>query len=209
MRIVVVGGNSRDIGKTSVMAGLIRALPQYGWTAVKLTQYGHGVCSEDGDPCGCAPEEHPFAISEERDRSGASDTSRFLAAGARRALWVRVRQGALETALPALRQALGEDQYVILESNSILGFLQPDLYLTVLDPLTKDFKPSARQYLHRADACLILEPGLEKNCWEGVPVAAFAGKSVFSVSSGSYLTPEITAFVDSRLQIGTPSPAGR
>ena len=33
MAIVVVGGHTRNIGKTSVMAGLIRALPEMRWTA--------------------------------------------------------------------------------------------------------------------------------------------------------------------------------
>ena len=124
MRMVVVGGNSRDIGKTSVVAGLIRALPHYDWTAVKLTQYGHGICAADGKECGCAPEEHPVAVTEERDRGGRSDTSRFLAAGAQRALWVRVRMGMLETVLPALGQAIGDAGHVIVESNSIVRFLR-------------------------------------------------------------------------------------
>ena len=45
--LVAVGGHTRDIGKTSVVSGLICALPQFPWTAVKITQYGHGVCSEN------------------------------------------------------------------------------------------------------------------------------------------------------------------
>ena len=122
MKMVVVGGNSRDIGKTSVVAGLVSALRHYNWTAIKLTQYGHGVCSVDGEECDCAPDEHSFAITEETDRSGKTDTSRFLVAGARRALWARVRMGMLEAALPALRQAIANDKHVILESNSILRF---------------------------------------------------------------------------------------
>ena len=46
--LVVVGGHSRNIGKTSVVAGLIRKLRDRKWTAVKITQYGHGVCSHHG-----------------------------------------------------------------------------------------------------------------------------------------------------------------
>ena len=51
--LVVVGGHSRNIGKTSVVAGLIRKLRDHKWTAVKITQYGHGVCSKNGEDCGC------------------------------------------------------------------------------------------------------------------------------------------------------------
>src|SRR3979409_547618 len=106
MSIVVIGGHSRNVGKTSVVAGLISALRDYDWTAVKITQYGHGICSANGEACDCATGDHSWAISEERDRSGESDTSRFLAAGAVRAFWVRTEQGRLADAIPTLRQRI-------------------------------------------------------------------------------------------------------
>src|SRR6201981_3939242 len=108
MAIVVIGGHSRSVGKTSVVAGLISALPEFNWTAVKITQYGHGICSADGAACDCATGDHSWAISEERDRSGESDTSRFLVAGAAKALWVRTEQGRLAEAMPALRAKIAD-----------------------------------------------------------------------------------------------------
>src|SRR5512146_801370 len=70
MSIVVIGGHSRSVGKTSVVAGLIAALPERRWTAMKITQYGHGVCSVNGEDCGCAVDEHTWAVTPEQDRSG-------------------------------------------------------------------------------------------------------------------------------------------
>ena len=84
MATIVIGGHSRSVGKTSVVAGLIAALAEYEWTAVKITQYGHGICSANGEACDCATGDHSWAISEEKDRGGGSDTSRFLLAGAAR-----------------------------------------------------------------------------------------------------------------------------
>src|SRR5256885_14895841 len=75
MATIVVGGHSRSVGKTSVVAGIIAALPAQQWTAVKITQFGHGICSVNGKSCHCAVDEHTVALSEERDRSGKSDTS--------------------------------------------------------------------------------------------------------------------------------------
>ena len=89
MALVVIGGHSRSVGKTSVVGGLVSALGGFRWTAVKITQYGHGICSANGEACECANADHSWAISEERDRSGESDTSRFLLAGAERVFWVR------------------------------------------------------------------------------------------------------------------------
>src|ERR1700736_6679803 len=126
MATVIIGGHSRSVGKTSVVAGLIAALAEFDWTALKITQYGHGICSANGEACDCATTDHAWAISEEKDRSGESDTSRFLIAGASRALWVRTEQGRLAEAMPALRQRIVRARNVIAESNALLKFLRPD-----------------------------------------------------------------------------------
>jgi hypothetical protein len=192
--IVVVGGHSRSVGKTSVVAGLIAALRESEWTAVKITQYGHGVCSANGEPCDCVTDDHSWAISEERDRSGKSDTSRFLLAGAVRALWVRTEQGRLAEAMPALRKRIEPLPNVIIESNSVVKFLRPDLYLTVLDPGTEDFKNSAREFLDRADA-VILHERADGAAWDGVSLKPIAGRPLFRIAPPNYVTPEIVEFV--------------
>ena len=78
-------------------------MPEMRWTAVKITQYGHGVCSINGEACGCAVDEHTWSLTEERDAAGGKDTARYLAAGATRSLWVRTKQGCLAEAVPELR----------------------------------------------------------------------------------------------------------
>jgi len=200
MALVVIGGHSRSVGKTSVVAGLIAALPEYHWTAFKITQHGHGVCSLDGEPCQCATEDHSWAISEETDRSGGSDTSRFLAAGADRVWWVRTEQGRLAEAMPTVRRKLEESANAILESNSVLKFVRPDLYLTVLDPATADFKRSAQQFLDRADAVILhRRPGQSGSAWTGISLKPVAGRPVFSITPPPYVTQEIAEFVRSAL----------
>jgi hypothetical protein len=197
MAIVVIGGHSRSVGKTSVVAGLIAALPEFEWMAVKITQYGHGICSANGEACDCATVDRCWAILEEQDRSGESDTSRFLVAGARRALWVRTEQGRLDEAMPALRQKMSAARNVILESNSVLKFLQPDLYLTVLDPATADFKNSAREFLDRASAMIL--HGENGTAWHGVSLEAVEQRPVFKIAPPPYITPEIVEFVRGKL----------
>ena len=145
MAIVVVGGHTRNIGKTSVVAGLIAALPEMHWTAFKVTQFGHGMCSANGEPCDCETAEHSLAVSEERaGGDSTTDSGRYLAAGAVRSFWVRTLQGDLSEAMPRIRKEIARAENVLIESNSILRFLRPDLYLSVLDPETADFKESAK-----------------------------------------------------------------
>ena len=195
MAVVVIGGHSRSVGKTSVVAGLIAALPQYDWTALKITQYGHGVCSLNGESCHCATDDHSWAISEEKDRSGESDTSRFLLAGAVRALWVRTEQGRLAEAIPTIRRRLAESENVILESNSILKFVRPDLYLTVLDPATADFKRTAQEFLDQADAVILHTSNGAKAVWTNISLKPVAGRPIFEIHRPEYVTKEIVEFV--------------
>lgn len=200
MPILVIGGHTRNVGKTSVVAGLIAALRDLHWTALKITQYGHGVCSANGQACDCATADHSLAVSEEKDRSGESDTSRFLVAGADHSWWVRTQQGHLAEAMPRIRAILGKAGNVIIESNSILRFLKPDLYLTVLDPATADFKSSAQQFLDRADVVLLhAAPEVNSPAWKQVSLKPVANRPTFAIHPPDYLTPEIVEFVRSRL----------
>jgi len=199
MALVVIGGHSRSVGKTSVVAGLIAALREFNWTAVKITQYGHGVCSASGAECDCATDDHSWAISEEYDQSGESDTSRFLVAGAVRALWVRTEQRRLAEAMPALRKRLEAAGNVIVESNSVLKFLRPDLYLTVLDPATADFKNSAREFLDRANAVILhARPG--SAAWQAVSLKPLKDRPIFQVTAPEYVTFEIVEFIRSAVR---------
>ncbi len=202
MAVVVVGGHSRNIGKTSVVAGLIAALPEFAWTAVKITQYGHGICSANGEACDCATADHTIAVSEERSRDSGTDSSRYLAAGAVRSWWVRTQQGELHEAMPRVRRILTEAGNVIVESNSVLRFLRPDLALSVLDPAVEDFKPSALRYLDRVDALVVPEGVTVEGGWRGVSPALVANKPRFAFRAPEYCPPELITFVRERLMAG-------
>jgi hypothetical protein len=200
MAIVVIGGHSRSVGKTSVAAAIIARLPEMHWTAFKITQFGHGFCTANGEPCDCQTDEHTVAVSEERDPATGTDSARYLAAGALRGFWVRTRIGNLAAAMPRLRKEFAAAENVIVESNSIMGFLRPDLYLSVLDHATADFKDSARLFLDRADA-LLVHAGSEDLApqWRGVSLRLAEGIPRFSIAPPEYMTDALIAFVQGRL----------
>ena len=199
MALVVVGGHTRNIGKTSVMAGLIAATPERHWTAFKITQFGHGVCSANGEPCDCETADHTIAISEERERGSGTDSSRYLAAGAARSFWVRTRQGQLAEAMPRIRRELARAENAMIESNSILRFLRPDVFVSVLDAETVDFKESAKRYLDRADAVVVTGGSLDGAAWEGVSPSLVRRARRFAGCAEQYCSPELAAFVRQRL----------
>ena len=200
MPILVIGGHTRSVGKTSVVAGLIAALPGFHWTALKITQYGHGVCSANGEACDCATADHSWAVSEERDRSGESDTSRFLVAGADHSWWVRTQQGHLAEAMPRIRKILASTQNAIIESNSILRFLKPDLYLTVLDPADRRLQIFSADF-SRSSRCraVALRRKLQRPSLGTRLVETRHRPAMFTIHPPNYVTPEVVEFVRSRL----------
>src|SRR5579863_4544376 len=105
MALIVVGGGGRGAGKTALVCGLIRAFPEIEWTAIKITTHEHGKAT---------------AIWEETTPGQETDTARYLAAGARRALLVTATDDSLSN---VLERVLVEDSTpagVIFESNSVL-----------------------------------------------------------------------------------------
>ena len=199
MATIVVGGHSRNIGKTSVVEGLIASLTTYSWTAVKITQFGHGICSINGKECDCAVDQHPYVIQEENDVEGQTDTSRFLVAGARRVLWVRVKQGQFNLVMPELLPILNSDPSVIIESNSILRFLWPQLYLFVVKYDVEDFKRSAQEFFMSADAVIVAPSSAGQPSWSGISLRDLKNVPLFPTLPPTYVTDALSNFVMSRL----------
>ncbi len=212
-RVIVVGGHTRSIGKTQLVCDVISAFPEWNWLAGKITQYGHGVCAQNGEDCDCAPSEHVCALDWETHADTRTDSARFLAAGARRSFWLRTKQGYLAEGLPLLRSALKEAREhatkdapppLIMESNSLLQFLKPSLYFAVVDPSKEDFKDSARAALDRADA-IVLRGSSEDfppttPSWMKLPVRLLREKPSVSQQEGEPLPKPLEVLVQRVLE---------
>lgn len=122
MAVVVVGGAAKDIGKTAVVCAVIAALREFEWTAVKVTGHDYGPTAS-GDFSN-------RTIWEESRPGNETDTSKYLKAGARRALLV-MRRGA-DVPIEEIRRAVGSDRNMIFESNRIVEVVRPDVCLAVV-----------------------------------------------------------------------------
>lgn len=112
--------------------------------------------------------------------------------------WLRSQMGHLAEAMPVLRGILSSTKNVILESNSVMQFLRPDLYISVLAPQTEDFKPSALKFLDRADAIVLnssQNSSDTKPLWQGVSAKLFAAKPTFAITPPDYVTRPLVEFV--------------
>lgn len=152
MRIVVIAGQARKVGKTSVMTGLIRATRQLNWTAVKISTHQGSALHAGGTVGSQGKRDLPFTLAEEKKPSPFTDTGRYLAAGARRAFWLQVKSDCLDEAIAALIDALGNKENILIESGSVLSVLKPEVAILVLNRSRREVKPNFRRALARADA---------------------------------------------------------
>ncbi len=199
-RTLVVGGHSRNIGKSSLIVDIIRAFPQARWTAVKITQFGHGICSKHAGDCGCSPGSDSFALQAEPFPDSTTDSGRFLEAGAASSYWLRSREGCLAEAMPEVRKLLSRAEHTILESNSLLAFIRPELFLMVLDPACTDFKESARRFVTHADALVFRRETPRRALpaeWQ-LPVSVVESIPRFFQAPGAALPEDLRAFLARR-----------
>lgn len=201
MAVVVVGGNSRNIGKTSVVAGMIASLPEMRWTAFKITQHGHQICDGKALYCDCITPHHTAAFTEETNRTSGKDSARYLSAGSIRSFLIRTCPGSLSEAMPRLRAECAAAENAIIESNSVMEFLHPHLYLAVLDPGIGDFKVSAGLFLERADAILWRsgKPVRGHSAWPVAVNGLIEQKPQFVLEPPDYTSGELLVFVRERL----------
>jgi hypothetical protein len=146
--ILVVGGSTKDIGKTALVCAIISALRDYDWTALKITAHDYvaNIGQDSTSP----------AIREETARGEQTDTSRYLAAGARRALLVTRQDDGIP--IDEMCRALGSDRNILFESNRIVDVIEPDVCLAIVVGPAANWKPSFVRLLQKADAVVSFEP---------------------------------------------------
>jgi hypothetical protein len=185
--LVAIGGHSRHVGKTSVSAALIEALPEADWTAVKISSApGSGA---------------ELVLVEAKDPSAAGDSARYLRAGARHSWWIQAPADGLARAVPILEEIIAAAPNTLIESNSLIGFLPPRLYLLVLDPAVEDFKASARDFLDRVDAFLLIGDGPPHPAWPIAP-ELLASRLCFRLRRGSWTDPAMVNWMRERIRGG-------
>jgi hypothetical protein len=158
------------VGKTALVCGLIAALPELRWTAVKVTGHEHGKTEP---------------IWEETEPGQGTDTARYLAAGAERAFLVTAGLVELGVIVRSLLDEAGPKAHLIFESNRILEHLKPDLCLVVDGGSPGAGKASFSLAESRADA-MVVKGEADRMLHRGEP-----SKPVFQLAVLSQVSPEM------------------
>ncbi len=152
--IVGVGGAHSGIGKTETAAALLKHLTDSNelktkeesgdsllvthkrWGAIKYTRTEFYSSIIDDS-----------SILTEEDK----DTARLLEAGADEVLWVQAPPQELKEVLPVALEKLSDLDGIIVEGNSAIEFLKPDIVIFLVDGDRERFKLSAESILESAD----------------------------------------------------------
>jgi hypothetical protein len=92
----------------------------------------------------------------------------------------------------------------MVESNSILELVSPDVFLMLLDFSCEDFKPSSLRFVDRADAFVVIDRGINAPLWEDVARGMWDGKPQFLVKPPVYVTAAMADFVRGKLSEPAP-----
>jgi molybdopterin-guanine dinucleotide biosynthesis protein A len=154
-RMLLIGSTGPNVGKTELACAIIKRFSKdKKITAIKVTtiKQKNGQCPRGGQGCGvCTSLGGDFEITQETDSTSGKDTSRLLAAGAKKVFWLRVMKTSLKQALAVLLDVVGPDSVLVCESNSLRHVAEPGLFIMVRKPDEKTVKNSAQEVVKLAD----------------------------------------------------------
>jgi len=178
VRAIVLGGFSSGVGKTTLACRLLERLP--GWGALKTEPvrdegWGWEVVRDD-------------AVL----RSPRSDTARYLAAGARRAVWLRYRPQGLDEGIRVALSYLEGCEGVVVEGNSAARHLPAARVIVVGRAGRLETKASVVELLARADPLVLNVPA---EALASAP-SAVEGKQAVPLDAASASDPRTRALVE-------------
>lgn len=156
-KIVAVSGFSSNVGKTTLVCELLRALP--GWEAIKLTRGHYRSCGRDPVAC-CVSDllsDEPVVRSgRAANYQSGKDTGRFWDAGASNVHWVVVQDHQVAAGIAEALTRV-EAKGVIVEGNSFLEYVNADLTIMCARAEGGIIKSSARRVLSSCDLIYLSE----------------------------------------------------
>ncbi len=145
--IVAISGFTSEVGKTTLLCELLRALP--GWEAIKMTRGHYRSCGKDPHSC-CVShllsDEPVIRSGRDSTYAAGKDTGRYWDAGASNVHWVIVTDSQVEQGIDQVLKRVSAPG-VLIEGNSFLDFVRADLVFMVANASDEKIKSSARRAL--------------------------------------------------------------
>lgn len=96
-----------------------------------------------------------YYITEEKETNRHTDTSRMLAAGAKKVLWLQALHSHLKEGIDKLLGKLDNEAVLICESNRARTIIEPGAFVMIRKSNESTLKPSAQDVLQFADLIVV------------------------------------------------------
>ncbi|MCP4259697.1 MAG: NTP transferase domain-containing protein [Planctomycetes bacterium] len=157
--MLMVGAGCKADGKTTFTCSLIEKFSsQHDIIGVKISTIDSFNESHHPDVKGTGRDNSPsrsYYITEEKEKSGHTDTARMLAAGAKKVLWLQALNTHLKEGICSLVDMLGDQAVSICESNRARRIIEPGAFVMVSKSQEATWKPSAQEVVGYADRIVV------------------------------------------------------
>jgi LAO/AO transport system kinase len=191
--IIGIGGVHSGAGKTTLAAALLRhlvtsSLPGFRacrtWGAIKYTRTAFYSSVADDT-----------AIIGQKGK----DTRRLLDAGAEQVLWVQSPADGLEEVMPMAIDRLLHLDGILIEGNSAIEFIKPDIVIFISGESRNNIKPSAKAVLKLADIIIVPEKSVPDNSFETTGKAAIIETKDFPKGLDEKLIKDLINCMDTKI----------
>ncbi len=168
-QMLIAGGSSRNVGKTSVCLRLIERYAKLtDIVALKVTRVYPGEEEYHGNH-GEMLTGNGFRITEETHGNSLKDTARMLRAGAKRAFYIETTEEALQEAFQAFTLLAGTSSAFVCESRSLRKIVKPGVFVLIRQAGTFTAKKDFNLLEPLADLTAVFDPDAQSS-------AAIAGR---------------------------------
>jgi hypothetical protein len=149
--MIMIGGNSRNSGKTTMACSLITKLSvSIEVIGLKVTTARPGEDEMHGNHT--EKESPDYSIFEELNSGSEKDTSKMLRAGATHVYYIQAKEYFLEKTILHFMSRYINNQIIVCESRSLRRTIKPGLFLMMLRlPAEGKTKEDLSSYIELAD----------------------------------------------------------
>jgi hypothetical protein len=126
--LIIVAGDGRNSGKTSMCARIIMGSGVSVITAIKISPHFH----EPSDGLKLLTEGKGFAIYEETNRETQKDSSVILRAGAKKVYYIQATDESTEVAFSGVLKFIPAGNPIICESPSLIRHFEPGVFIIMV-----------------------------------------------------------------------------
>jgi len=144
--VIGIAGSHSGVGKTTLAAALLKCLTLPHLTIASLSRRGRWGAIKYTKTAFYSSIIDDNAILSDKKK----DTGKLLDAGAEDVLWVQSPESEVQEVLSTAMNRLSHLDGIIIEGNTAIEFLKPDIVIFIEDPDGR-IKPSAKEVLKQAD----------------------------------------------------------